>query len=95
MNITRKQPNSNKTTFLTPTFYGIPDTYHTLTIKDLYPGGAFIANAALNQLTNSTIMDMQYKNLRKHIRTHIGQNKKYDAIAIERLPQKNSLIAHQ
>ena len=88
MNITRKQPNSNKTTFLTPTFYGIPDTYHTLTIKDLHPGGTFMSNAALNQLTNSTIMDMQYKNLQKHIRAHIGQNKKYDAIALERLPQK-------
>ena len=88
MNFTRKQPNSNKTTFLTPTFYGIPDTFHTLTIKDLHLGGTFITNVALNQLTNSTIMDMQYKNLRKHIRAHIGQNKKYDAIAMEIIPQK-------
>ena len=88
MNITRKQPNSSKKCFLTPTFYGIPDTYHTLTLKDLHPRGAFITNESLNQLTNTTIMHMQYQNLKNHIRAHIGPNRKYDAIALEKLPQK-------
>ena len=48
MNITRKQLNSSKKCFLTPTFYGIPDIYHTLTLKDLHPGGTFITNTSLN-----------------------------------------------
>ena len=94
MNITRKQPNSSKKCFLTPTFYGIPDTYHTLTLKDLHPRGAFITNDSLNQLTNTTIMHMQYQNLKNHIRAHIGPNRKYDAIALEKLPQKSIHSAH-
>ena len=87
-NITRKQPNSTKNVFLTPTFYGIPDTFHTLTLKDLFPRGAFITHTSLNQLTNKTIMDLQYQNLKTHIKAHIGPNKKYDAIPLEKLPQK-------
>ena len=31
---------------------------------------------------------MQYTNLKSHIKSHIGLNKKYDAIPIENLPQK-------
>ena len=88
MNLTRRQPNSQKKVFLTPTFYGIPDTNHALTLKDLYPGGIFISNISLNQLTASTIMPMQYSNLKQHIKAHIGPNKKYDAIALEKQPQK-------
>ena len=88
MNITRKQINSQKKIFLTPTFYGIPDTFHTLTLKDLLPQGVFITNESLNQLTNTTVISMQYQNLKTHIKAHIGPNKKYDAIALEKLPQK-------
>ena len=33
-------------------------------------------------------MNLQYLNLKNHIQTHIGHNKKYDAIAKEKLPQK-------
>ena len=88
MNITRKQINSTKKIFLTPTFYGIPDKYHTLTLKDLFPQGAFITHVSLNRLTNSTLINMQYQNLKSHIKAHIGPNKKYNAIALEKLPQK-------
>ena len=31
---------------------------------------------------------MQYANLKTHIKSHIGHNKKYDAIPVEKLPQK-------
>ena len=93
MNFTRKQPNSCKQTFLTPTFYGIPDTLHTLTLKDFFQAGTFITNINLNLITNSNIMNLQYLNLKNHIQTHIGHNKKYDAIAKEKLPQKNTHIA--
>ena len=31
---------------------------------------------------------MQYQNLKSHIKAHIGPNKKYDAIPLEKLPQK-------
>ena len=88
MNLTRKQPNSQKKVFLTPTFYGIPDTNHTLTVKDLFPRGMFISITSLNQLTATTIMPMQYFNLKQHIKAHIGPTKKYDAIALEKQPQK-------
>ena len=88
MNITRKLPNSTKRTFLTPTFYGIPDNYHTLTLKDLYPRGTFITNATLNQITSTPIMNMQYQSFKNHIKAHIGPNEKYEAIPLEKLPQK-------
>ena len=65
-NITRKQPNTKENTFLKPTFYGIPDVYHTLTLKDLYPSGIFITNEALNIKTNTTIHTLQYTNLKSH-----------------------------
>ena len=95
MNITRSQLKSHKKIVLTPTFYGIPDTYHTLTLKDLYPRGIFITRESLSQLTNTSIMQMQYQNLRNHIKAHVGPNKKYDAVALEKLPQKNIHTAHQ
>ena len=88
MNFTRKQPNSLKQTFLTPTFYGIPDTHHMLTLKDFFPAGVFITNEQLNQRTNTIIMDLQYLNLKNHIKAHVGHHKKYDAIPIENFPQK-------
>ena len=95
-NITRKQPNSKqKQIYLTPTFYGIPDIHHILTLKDMYPGGRFITNASLNQLTNTTVIQMQYQNLKNHIRAHIGPNRKYDAIPLEKQPQKRKLSAQQ
>ena len=88
MNITRKQPNTKEKVFLKPTFYGISDTFHTLSIKDLYPSGIFISNEALNTLTATTIQNLQYLSLKNHIKTHIGPGKKYDALAKEKLPQK-------
>ena len=88
MNLTRKQPNAHKKAFLTPTFYGIPDANHTLTVKDLFPGGVFISNESLNQLTSTTVMPMQYLNLKQHIKSLIGPNKKYDSITLEKQPQK-------
>ena len=38
---------------------------------------------------------MQYQNLKTHIKAHIGPNKKYDAIALEKLPQKSTHLAQQ
>ena len=88
MNITRKQPNTKAKTYLTPTFYGIPDRFHTLTLKDLYPTGTFISHDSLNTLTLTAIQNMQYLSLKNHIKSHIGPGKKYDAIAREISPQK-------
>jgi hypothetical protein len=36
LNFTRKQPRKKKGTHLTPTFYGLPDSNHTLKLKDFY-----------------------------------------------------------
>ena len=88
MNITRKHPNTKTRTYLTPTFYGIPDRCHTLTLKDLYPRGTFITHDALDTLTLTNIQTMQYLILKNHIKSHIGPGKKYDAIAKEISPQK-------
>ena len=88
MNITRKQPNNKQTTFLKPTFYGISDKYHTLALKDLFHRGSFITNEALNTLTDTKIHHMQYTSLKNHIKGHIGHQKTYDAIPVEKLPQK-------
>jgi hypothetical protein len=88
MNFTRKQPKNKKEVFLKPTFYGIPDKFHTLTVQELYPGGLFIKIPALNTLTDSKIIKMQYDNLKAHVKAKIGTNKFYDAIPLMNLPQK-------
>ena len=88
LNFTMKMPKSSKTTFLKPTFYGLPDTAHTLTVQDFYPNGKFITLDTLNTLTGSNLMQMQYNNLKYHIKSKIGANKSYDAIPKLNLPQK-------
>ena len=85
---TRKLPNSSKTTYLKPTFYGLPDSAHTLTVQDFYPNGKFITLATLNTLAGSNLMEMQYTNLKFHIKSKIGPNKYYDAIPKQTLPQR-------
>ena len=67
---------------LKPTFYGLPDRFHTLTVCDFYPGGAFISNLNLNTLIDSTIIKMQYDNLKALIKSKIGKNKYYDAVPL-------------
>ena len=79
-------PNSSKTTFLKPTFFGLPDTAHTFTVQDFYPNGKFIPLATRNMLTGSNLMPMQYNNLAFQIKSKIGANN--DAIPKLRLPQK-------
>ena len=86
MNFTRKQPKNKQEVFLKPTFYGLPDKFHTLTVRDLYPGGIFITNPALNTLTNSNVLKMQYDNLRAHVKTKIGTNRFYDAAPLVNQP---------
>ena len=86
----RKLPKGKKETFLTPTFYGIPDKYHTLTVRDFFPGGTFISQTALNTLTGTTLIKMNYDNLKVHIRSKIGTQKHYDAIPLMNLPQKKN-----
>ena len=87
-NFTRKYPNSKKTTFLTPTFYGLRDSAHTLTLGEFFPNGVFIEKNSLNTLTGSNLMQMQYENLKAHIKNKVGLNKFYDAIPKLKLPQK-------
>ena len=88
MNFTRKVPNTKQVTYLSPTFYGLPDTAHTLTLSQFFPGGRFIEREDLNALAFSNLMPMQYNNLKAHIRSKVGQNKTYDAIPKLNLPQK-------
>ena len=90
LNITRKQPNTKQRTFLKPTFYGIPDKYHTLALKEFFQSGSFITNEALNTLTESKVHPLQYANLKHHIKNHIGHNKKYDAIPKKTFHRKNT-----
>ena len=75
---------------LKPTFYGLPDRFHTLTVRDFYPGGAFISNLTLNTLTDSNIIKMQYYNIKAHIKSKIGKNKHYDAVPFMNQPQKKT-----
>ena len=87
-NFTRQYPNSKKKTFLTPTFYGLKDSAHTLKLIELFPHGKFIDKDPLNSLTGANLMEMQYNNLRAHIKHRVGPNKFYDAIPKLKLPQK-------
>ena len=83
-----KTPKTTKTTFLKPTFYGLPDSAHTLTVQDFFPNGKFISIETLNAHTGGNLMQMQYNNLKFHIKCKIGVNKTYDAIPKLNLPQK-------
>ena len=88
LNFTRKQPRKKIQTFLTPTFYGIPDRYHTLKVKDLYQNLAFKTPAQIQALTGTLMVPLNYSNLKAHVTHFIGHNKKYDAVVKEHLPQK-------
>jgi hypothetical protein len=90
MNFTRKQHRRKQEVCLKPTFYGLPDRCHTLTVCDFYPGGVFISNPALKTLTDSNIIKMQYDNLRAHIKSKIGESKHYDAVPLMNHPQKKN-----
>ena len=87
MNFARTQPRTRQLTHLTPSFYGIPHGSHTLRLIDFYPNLSFITNQELNTLTGTTIIPLNYKNLEKHIKKHVGLNKTYDAI-IKKSPQR-------
>ena len=54
-NFSRKQPNNKRTTFLTPTFFGLPDTHHKLKVIDFYSHNTFITHNELNTMTNTNI----------------------------------------
>ena len=88
LKFTRKQPNNKTEVCLKPTFYGIPDHFHTIKLKDLYPGGSFISSQALNTLTNTIIIPMNYENLKAHVKSKVGHNKHYDVIPLFNRPQK-------
>ena len=48
---------------------------------------SFITNQDLNTLTITTIIPLNYKNLEKHIKRHVGLNKTYDGI-VKKTPQR-------
>ena len=87
-NFSRKYPNNNKTTFLTPTFFGLADTHHKLQVIDFYAHNTFITHNELNSLTNTNIHALQYSNLKFQITSKIGHQKKYEALPKPTLPQK-------
>ena len=41
-------------------------------------------------MTNSTIIPLSYKSLEKHIKSHVGLNKTYDAIIKKSTPRKHT-----
>ena len=47
-NFSKKYPNNNKTTLLTPTFFDIPDSHHKLQIIYFYSHNTFITPKELN-----------------------------------------------
>ena len=66
-NFTRKQPRKKTPTHLTPTFYGIPDKFHTLKVKDLYQNLAFKTPAQIHTLTGINMIPLNYTNLKAHV----------------------------
>ena len=81
-NFTRKLPDSNKTVNLTPSFYGIGKRHHTLSVEELYPRGIFITKDDLENKVGSRLIEMNYNNLKNHIKCKIGPNRKYQAIPL-------------
>ena len=87
MKFARTQPRTKQLTHLTPSFYGIPNSFHTLRLIDFYPNLSFITNQDLNTMTNTTIIPLDYKNFEKHIKRNVGLNKTYDSI-VKKTPQR-------
>ena len=58
-----------------------------MTVKDFYPRNVFITLPDLNTLTNTTMVPMQYNNLKAHIKSKIGHNKQYDVISTMNMQQ--------
>ena len=88
LNFTRKQPRKKAPTYLTLTFYGIPDSFRTLKVKDLYQNLAFKTPAQIFTLTGTQMVPLNYSNLKAHVTQFICHNKKFDAVVKELLPQK-------
>ena len=63
-NFTRTVPNSKKLAYLKPTFYGISDNFHTLTVEQMYPGGSFIGKNDLEAITGAQIIPLSYLGLK-------------------------------
>ena len=88
LNFTRKQPRKKQPTHLTPTFYGLPDTFHTLKVEDFYQNLAFKTADQIEDMTGIKMIIINYNNLKAHITQYIGNSKKYEAVVKEKLPQK-------
>ena len=89
-NFTRKQPNKNHYTHLTPTFYGLPDRCHAMKWKDFYQNLTFKSPEQLETLTGTKMIPLHFNNLKAHITKQVGNKKKYDALVKEKLPKENS-----
>ena len=76
---------------LKPTFYGIIDIHHKITVERMYPGGFFIEKAVLKELTGSQIIQLGYFSLKTHIKSKIGPHKKYNGVPL-RCPHKKTPI---
>ena len=48
----------------------------------------------IETLTGVKMIPLQFSNLRAHITKHIGLNKKYDAVVMEKLPQKKHTFSN-
>ena len=80
-NFTRTIPNSKKLAYLKSTFYGLNDTFHKLTVEQMYPGGVFIGKKELETLIGAQMIPLSYISLKTHIKSKIGPNKKYNGVS--------------
>ena len=87
---TRKQPKKNSLLHLTPGFYGIDERHHTIPIEDFFPRGTFITKEAFGAKIDAIIVQMNYNNLKNHIKSKIGQHKTYQAIPLRRKQRKGT-----
>ena len=88
MNFNRKNPDNNSTVNLTPGFYGISERYHTLSVIDLFPRGTFISKENLEQKTETRMVALSYNNLKNHVKSKIGQQKKIPGNPLEMHPKE-------
>ena len=79
-NFNRKNPGQKSLTHLTPGFYGIAELHHKLKVIDFFPRGTFISQEDLETKIGANIVELNYRNLKSHIKAKIGLHKKYQAI---------------
>ena len=74
--------NPNKTISLNPAEYGLSQRTKGTTLSMCFTGGKFKSQEDLEATLGEPLLPLNFAKLRTHIKSNIGQNKRFDAVPI-------------